>query len=137
MAENHKSFLGTGWAFPPQFLDSLGGAKMSNGEEDIRESLYILLTTTPGERVMNPAYGCDLHSQVFQNITPNTLTIIEDMIATAILMFEPRVRVEAINIDTSMQIEGRLNIEIIYEIKGINSRKNLVYPFYLAEANDM
>ncbi len=137
MAENHKSFLGTGWAFPPQFLDSLGGVKMSSDEEDIRESIYILLTTTPGERVMNPAYGCDLHSQVFQNITANTLTAIEDMISTAILMFEPRVRVEAINIDTSMQIEGRLNIELIYEIKGVNSRKNLVYPFYLAEANDM
>lgn len=137
MVNKPKSFLGTGWAFPPQFLDSLGGVKMSNDDEDIRESLYILLTTTPGERLMNPAYGCDLHSQVFQTLTANTLTIIEDMIATAILLFEPRVRVEAINMDTSMQLEGRLNIEIVYEVKGVNSRRNLVYPFYLAEANDM
>ena len=132
-----KSFLGTGWSFPPQFLDSTQGIRMSSDEEDIAESIYILLTTIPGERIMMPEYGCDLHSQVFKNIDPNTLTTMEDLIATAILYFEPRVRLESIDFDTSEQMEGKLSISITYEIKGVNSRRNMVYPFYMIEGTDL
>lgn len=137
MSDNIKSFLGTGWSFPPQFLDSTQGIKMSSDEEDISESIYILLTTIPGERIMNPEYGCNLHSQAFRNIDPNTLTTIEDLISTAILYFEPRVRLESVDFNLSDQMNGRLDISITYEIKGVNSRKNLVYPFYMIEATDI
>ena len=137
MSDNIKSFLGTGWSFPPQFLDTTQGIKMSSDDEDIAESIYILLTTIPGERIMNPEYGCDLHSQVFRNIDPNTLTTIEDLIATAILYFEPRIRLEKVSFDMAEQMEGRLNISLTYEDKGINSRKNMVYPFYLIEGTDL
>ena len=137
MSDNIKSFLGTGWSFPPQFLDSTQGIRMSSDEEDIAEALYILLTTIPGERIMNPEYGCNLHSQVFRNIDPNTLTTIEDMISTAILYFEPRVRLESVDFDLSDQMNGRVNIQINYVVKGVNSRQNLVYPFYMIEATDI
>jgi uncharacterized protein len=138
MAYNQpKSFLGTGWSFPPQFLDTTEGIKMSHDDEDIAESIYILLTTLPGERIMTPEYGCDLHSQVYKNINRTTLTTIEDMILTAIQKFEPRVDVDNIFIDTSQQIDGKLSINITYIIKGVNSRKNLVYPFYLIEGTDV
>jgi uncharacterized protein len=136
MAEN-KSFLGSGWSFPPRFSDSTEGLELSVNEHDIAESLLILLTTQPGERVMNPKYGCDLHSQVFNNINASTKTKIEDLISTAIMYFEPRIRLLGINIDDSDQINGRLNIEISYQIKGTNSRKNMVYPFYLTEGTDV
>lgn len=138
MAENNRnSFLGTGWSFPPQFLDSTQGIKMSSDDDDIAESIYILLSTTPGERIMNPEYGCDLHSQVFNNINTTTKTIIEDLISTAILYFEPRISLISIDIDDSGQSEGRLDIHLSYEVKGINSRKNMVYPFYLVEGTDL
>lgn len=137
MSDNIKSFLGTGWSFPPQFLDSTQGIKMSSDEEDISESIYILLTTIPGERIMNPEYGCNLHSQAFRNIDPNTLTTIEDLISTAILYFEPRVRLESVDFNLSEQMNGRLDISITYEIKGVNSRRNLVFPYYMIEATDI
>ncbi len=135
--ENQKSFLGTGWSFPPRFLDSDQGIQMSKDDEDIAESLYILLSTLPGERIMNPEYGCDLHSQVFQNINNSTKVIIEDLIATAILYFEPRVRLISVNVDDKGQMSGHVNVSITYEVKGVNSRKNMVYPFYLAEGTDL
>jgi phage baseplate assembly protein W len=137
MAEQSPSFLGTGWSFPPEFSESTEGLKMSHDAEDIAESIYILLSTTPGERLMNPEYGCDLQSQVFSNINNTTKTIIEDLIATAILYHEPRVKVLSVDIDDSEQVEGRLNVHISYEIKGVNSRKNMVYPFYLVEGTDL
>ena len=136
MAEN-KSFLGSGWSFPPRFMESTDGLELSDDDRDIAESILILLSTTPGERVMNPGYGCDLHSMVFANISNTTKTRIEDMITTAILYYEPRVNVMGILVDDSEQMIGKLNINISYEVKGINSRKNMVYPFYLTEGTDV
>lgn len=136
MAEN-KSFLGSGWSFPPRFLESTSGLELSHDDRDIAESIFILLSTTPGERIMNPRYGCDLHSMVFANMGNSTKTLIEDMISTAILYFEPRIDVESITVDDSDQLEGKLNINILYKIKGTNSRKNMVYPFYLTEGTDI
>ncbi|BDS13991.1 GPW/gp25 family protein [Aureispira anguillae] len=136
MAEN-KSFLGSGWSFPPRFLESTEGLELSHDDRDIAESIFILLSTTPGERVMNPSYGCDLHSMVFSSISTSTKTRIEDLIATAILYYEPRINLVSIVIDDKDQLEGKLDINITYDIKGTNSRKNMVYPFYLTEGTDI
>ncbi len=57
---NDIPFLGQGWGFPPEFTRSSHSVKMIAGEEDIRSSLEILLSTSIGERVMQPAYGADL-----------------------------------------------------------------------------
>lgn len=137
MADDNKSFLGSGWSFPPRFMESTEGIEMSQDEHDIAESIFILLSTTPGERIMNPRYGCDLHSQVFATMNTSTKTIIQDLISTAILYFEPRVKVVAITVDDTNYLEGRLDVSIVYDIKGTNSRKNMVYPFYLTEGTDV
>ncbi len=136
MAEN-KSFLGSGWSFPPRFLESTSGLELSHDDRDIAESILILLSTTPGERVMNPRYGCDLHSMVFANLNKSNKTLLKDMISTSILYFEPRIDVESITIDDSQLIEGKVEIKLVYMIKGTNSRKNMVYPFYLTEGTDI
>ena len=46
---NADAFLGRGWSFPPELTDS--GVKMSAYEQDIEESLCVLFSTSPGERV--------------------------------------------------------------------------------------
>lgn len=137
MTKKNKSFLGSGWSFPPRFMESTDGLELSDNDDDIAESIFILLSTTPGERVMNPGYGCDLHSMVFSSVSNSVKTKIQDIISTAILYYEPRVNVIAIDIDDSGQMEGTLKINIMYEVKGINSRKNMVYPFYLSEGTDV
>lgn len=139
MAENTQknSFLGRGWSFPPQFGENTQGLRLSEDDEDIREALFILLSTLPGERLMNPDYGCDLHGQVFQTITNSSKTIIRDLISTAIIQHEPRVIIQSIDIDDSDQMNGRIDISISYEVKGINSRRNMVYPFYLVEGTEI
>ncbi|MBY0573628.1 MAG: GPW/gp25 family protein, partial [Undibacterium sp.] len=83
-----KSFLGIGWSFPPEF-SKRGRVAMVSAEDDIRQSLLILLSTTPGERVMQPAFGCGLKSKVYENINETNLTILKDLIKRAILFFEP------------------------------------------------
>lgn len=130
------SFLGTGWSFPPEF-SKRGAARMVSADEDIRQSLHILLSTTPGERVMQPSFGCGLKNHVYDGINESTITILKDLIRRAILFFEPRVVLESIEADTSNAIEGRLEFTIVYTIISANTRHNIVFPFYLREGSDV
>jgi phage baseplate assembly protein W len=134
--DHKKSFLGRGWAFPPTFGEN-GRLGMVELEADIRESIYILLSTLPGERILNPRFGCDLHSQVFREIDSNTIAQIRGMVASAILKFEPRVDLEKVEVDGTRELDGFLDIEIEYTVRSINSRTNMVYPFYLKEGTDL
>jgi phage baseplate assembly protein W len=139
MAESEidKQFLGVGWGFPPQFHRHADrtDAKMVAEDEDIRESLIILLSTRPGERVMQPAYGCGLYALVFESVNESTITEINDLIERAILFYEPRINLEGIEVDTANVYEGRLDIRIDYTIRQTNTRSNMVYPFYFIEGS--
>jgi len=134
--ENNASFLGTGWSFPPEF-SRRGNVKMISAEEDIHQSLLILISTTPGERVMQPNFGCGLKAQIYENLNESTITVLKDLIRRAVIFYEPRVVLEAIETDHSYIYEGRLNIELIYRIVTTNTRHNLVYPFYFREGTDV
>lgn len=132
---NTKSFLGTGWAFPPSFSDK--GVLMVSAEQDIRESLYILLSTTPGERIMQPTYGCGLKLHVFDQLNESSVAVMKDIVQKAILFFEPRVTVEQIDISDEEAMEGKVNINVIYKVRATNNRYNLVYPFYFSEGTNV
>lgn len=130
-----NAFLGRGWAFPPAF--SGGGAQvaMVEGEDDIEQSLAILLATRRGERVMQPDFGCDLNEFLFAEITPSLVGQVRDLVAGAILNHEPRIRLEEVDISDARAGEGLLVITVDYTVRATNSRFNLVYPFYLREAS--
>jgi phage baseplate assembly protein W len=126
-------FLGTGWAFPPAFDWRGKGVLMVSQEQDVEESLRILLSTVPGERVMQPTYGCGLHRIVFENINESTLTEIRSLVEKAVLFFEVRITLEHLEIDTSELFDGILYLRLDYTIRTTNTRHNLVYPLYLKE----
>lgn len=128
-----KAFLGRGWAFPPEFNNNSGRVIMVSEDEDIKQSLKILLSTTPGERIMLPAYGCGLKSLVFENVTESTVTEIKDVVARAILFFEPRINLENIEIETTDEYEGFVKVLINYRVRETDSRRNMVYPFYFRD----
>lgn len=128
-----RSFLGTGWGFPPQFSKSLQNVGMLSDADDIQSSLEILLSTRPGERVMRPDYGCNLDELVFEPLTTTFKTYIKDLVSTAILYHEPRIEVNKIELEDTGELEGRILIIIDYTIRSTNSRFNFVFPFYKEE----
>jgi len=130
-------FLGSGWRFPPSFTGKGHQANMARGEEDIKESLRLLLSTVPGERVMQPEYGCSLTSIVFETFDRSTLTDVEDRVKRAILFFEPRITVERVMVDLSREPEGFLSIVVSYRVRTTNNRSNIVYPFYFLEGTNL
>lgn len=130
-----KSFLGTGWGFPPAFSNKTAAVGLLSNEDDIQSSLEILLTTRQGERVMRPDYGCNLDELVFEPLTTTFKTYIKDLISTAILYYEPRIEVNKIELDDTGELEGRILISIDYTVRATNSRFNFVFPFYKTETN--
>lgn len=128
------SFLGVGWAFPPAF--SRGGAEVEvvADEDDIHQSLTILLATRPGERPMNEDFGCALDEVLFEELDQGTIERLGARISDAILRHEPRIAVDDLDIAPLAGSAGALEIRIGYRILGTNSRHNLVFPFYLVEA---
>jgi len=130
------SFLGTGWSFPPEFIRATGQVRMTSDEDDIRASLIILLGTAMGERFLHPEYGLDMHEMLFEPLSTTMKTFLQDRVKTAILIYEPRINLRALELDASAEYEGKIAINVDYEVRGTNSRYNLVYPFYISDGNE-
>ena len=123
-------FLGKGWSFPVQ-LDDTRRIAISRGEESIREAIWIILATAPGERVMRPDFGCGLHHLVFAVNEAATLGQVKKDVREALVRWEPRI--EVLDVDTEVKGLGEvLLINIHYRVRSTNNFFNLVYPFYLA-----
>lgn len=131
-----RSFLGTGWGFPPTFVRGPQGVVLTSDEEDIHASLAILLSTEVGERVMQPRYGCNLHRLLFEPLNLTLETYMKNLIETAILYYEPRIVLDDVAFERTDE-EGRIDISIEYTIATTNTRDNFVYPFYLGEGTQV
>ena len=131
-----SSFLGTGWSFPPDFVQNGRGVVMTSDEEDIRDSLEILFGTVRGERLLLPSYGLEPHELMFEPASTTMRTFLKDRITTAILIYEPRIRLISLEVDSPDPNAGTFRITLEYEVRATNSRYNLVYPFYEHDSNE-
>jgi phage baseplate assembly protein W len=137
MAKNKQSFLGTGWSFPVTF-DPIGlRLRMVSDQEDIEESIRIILSTTPGERIMQPTFGCNLNRFVFEKIDASLVAELNHIIFNALLDFEPRVNFLGAEIIEQDDLDGVLHLRISYSIIITNTRHNMVYPFYYTEGTNV
>jgi hypothetical protein len=127
-----KEFLGRGWKFPVK-IKAENQIAMSEYEEDIKEAIWIILSTAKGERVMRPDFGCGIHDFVFAAINTSNLTLIETSVREALTSWEPRIELIEVKVITDMIPEGKLLINIEYKVRTTNNQFNLVYPFYLKE----
>jgi hypothetical protein len=130
-------FLGTGWSFPPSFDWRSKEAELVSQAQDVEQSLRILLATVPGERVMQPSYGCGIKRMVFETINDSTLTELKDIVTKAVLFFEVRITLHEIVIDASDAAQGVLRLRLDYTLRTTNTRTNIVYPFYLREGTNL
>lgn len=122
-------FLGRGWKYPVTIKN--GKIASSEGEDSIRESIMIILTTAKGERVMRPDFGCGINQLVFAPNNTSTATLIQFYIKEALQKYEPRIEVLDVSATPDDDEKHKLNINIEYLVKSTNTKSNLVYPFYL------
>ena len=133
MADDQR-FLGRGWGFPVTFGNQGRAVTVAEAEEDVQQSLEILLSTHVGERVLNPTFGWKRDSLMFEPVATSFATYLMREIETAILFFEPRIKLNTVNFESEPDQVGLILIRIDYTIKTTNTRTNLVYPFYVTEA---
>ena len=126
----NDAFLGKGWSFPPTLTED--GVDMVAYEQDIEQSLYVLLSTSPGERVNRYDYGCPLRKYTFEVMDTEIVTQMRNDITRAVMLFEPRITLEEVSFEKKEE-EGVLLVKLVYTIVRTNNRSNMVYPFYLNE----
>ncbi|WP_194410452.1 GPW/gp25 family protein [Microbacterium cremeum] len=115
--------VSTGWRFGhPDFDDGLSGVTIAptgrvdlvHGADAVRQSLMLLLSTTPGERVMRPDYGCDLAKLVFSPGDDTTAGLAIHYVRRAVQRFEPRVVVLAVDAGPAPDAPDRLEVVLDY-----------------------
>ena len=127
-----RSFLGKGWPFPPR-ISRENPLALLGGDEKIRQSIWIILSTAPGERLMLPEFGCGVHDLVFEANTAALRAQVEEKIRLAMLRWEPRIDVLDVRVETTPEARNYLLIRIDYRVRSNNALFNLVYPFFLNE----
>jgi uncharacterized protein len=132
---NEREFLGRGWRFPVA-VNLTGGISSSALEENVRESMFVILGTATGERVNRPDFGCRIHDLMFAPNNDETAARAEYYCAEAIYKYEPRIAEVRCKAIPSKDEPNRLDIRITYVIAGKSDKKNLVYPFYLLKPED-
>jgi phage baseplate assembly protein W len=127
-----RAFLGVGWGFPLAL--AAGGALASAVyEEDVRQSILIILGTRRGERLMRPDFGAGLEDFVFEPISVATREAIKKRVTDSLVDWEPRIDVTDVAVGSDAPALGRLLIDVRYRVRATNTHYNLVYPFYLQE----
>ncbi len=125
-----KEVVGRGWTFPPQ-VDAQGGLSLTTERSELVQAIWIILSTSPGQRVMRPTFGCRLQDLVFSPNNSQTAAQARRYVEEALGMWEPRIHVLRVDVHPDLEETSRLMIEIDYEIKATHDRRSLVYPFYL------
>jgi phage baseplate assembly protein W len=130
--EEDRAFLGRGFRFPLQ-VTRRGQLALAQEEQRIEESIYLILGTRLGERLMQPAFGCGIHELLFAPNNPTTRTRAVEHVRRALVSYEARIDVLSVTAETSEASPSLLLIRVDYRIRSNNAIGNLVYPFYITE----
>jgi len=124
-----EDFVGRGWAFPLR-LDSTGAFALSGGDQDVAESIRLILGTSPGERPLRPEFGCAIHELLFDTIDAALAGRVGALVEAALTRWEPRIDVLGVTASPDPAAPSVLRIAVDYRISATNDRRNLVFPFY-------
>lgn len=127
---NNQSFLGNGFSFPFK-VGETGNIDTISLERSVKQSIHLILSTSKGERVMRPNFGCEINDLVFAPNTAHTHNMISYYIEEALTQFEPRIILEEVNAGYCPDDDSKIDITINFKIRSINNAFNMVYPFYL------
>ena len=127
-----QDIIGRGWPFPTKLTPG-GKLALVGGDEKIRQSIWSILSTAPGERLMRPGFGCGIHDLVFQPNTAVFRTQVRENVLASLLRWEPRIDILDVRVETQPQARNYLLILIDYRIRTTNTVFNLVYPLFFDE----
>ena len=133
---NGKEFMGRGLKFPLQIDPKTGKIAMVSEEEDIAESIGIILNTVQGERIMRPEFGSNVLDYTFSTASNSERQSLAFDLREQLGYLEPRIDEIDVRCKDTDELEGAIIIEISYRVRSTNNRYNHVYPFYRTEGSE-
>jgi uncharacterized protein len=127
-----ERIIGSGWSFPVKPAVT-GGLTFTGGDQKIRQGIWMILSTAPGERVMLPDFGCGIHDLLFEPITAGLRALVQARVRDALTRWEPRIDVLTVSVETPADARNCMLIRIDYRLRRNNAFYNLVYPFFINE----
>jgi phage baseplate assembly protein W len=125
--------LGTGWAFPPSFDQTLRSVVLVSDAEHIRQGLWLLFSTKLGERVMHGGYGTDLRRKADDGIAGNRAGAIAAMLRDAITAWEPRIEVEDLSVVEVLAGEDEWHVSLRFVVGQDRASGHFTYLFSTRE----
>ncbi len=127
---NQADILGRALAFPIR-LNDRNRLGLVGGDAAVRQSIYLIVFTVPGERVMRPQFGCRIHELVFDPANSKTAATAERYVREALELWEPRITLEDVIVEPSNEDRGELAINIVYRLKDELDPRSMIFPYYL------
>ena len=129
---NGSNIIGQGWSFPIK-VNAKGGLDWSTGPDRIQAAIWIILSTSPGERLMLPTFGAGIKDYVFESNSQVVCGRLQSEVQKALTQWEPRIQVVTVQATPSTEQDSLVLISITYQISNTNDLYNMVYPFFLTE----
>src|SRR4029077_3321265 len=128
-----EEFIGSGWAFPMR-TDATGRIALVSREQEIEESMRLILGTAIGERPMRPEFGCEIHDYVLESADAETAARVAAAVRASLRRWEPRIEVRDVIASFDTEDSSTIYIDIRYTVGETNDPRNLVFPFYVIPA---
>ena len=148
---SNLDFIGSGWRFPIK-VNARGRLEWSDGPERIQDSIWLIIKTALGERLMRPKFGAGVDDFVFQSNSDVNRSALAIAIKSALTRWEPRIDLEEVRVVSAADfesvesvdspdlrpsnprdLESQVLVTIQYRIRTTNELFNVVFPFYLQE----
>lgn len=136
LESQNNDFLGRGWNNPIEIDPRTGRLRTVEFDEDIEQSIRIILETAPGERVMRPSFGCGVHDLVFSTVDSTVIQRVKSTVTDALQNWEPRIEVTSVTVPEESSLKGELRVSINYRVRKTNQDSNTVFPFYFDEGGN-
>lgn len=137
MTNAEAGFLGSGWAFPVSFSAGNYQLNLSAYEQNINDSIDIILQTRQGERSLEPQFGSGLQQFMFRKMDQTLKGEITDAVRSSLRNNEPRITVQDVQVNYIDMQNGGIEVIIVYVYNQTNTRHNYVFPFYLKEGTNL
>lgn len=127
-----RAFLGKGLAFPLGVTPH-GRLAVASGETKVEQSIWLLLATALGERVMRADVGCAAHDSLFGPANDALIVRLVGQVRRCLTDHEPRIAVLDVIAELPASERNLLLVRIDYQLRANNAISNLVYPFFIQE----
>jgi uncharacterized protein len=123
--------LGRGISFPPR-VGADGRVAWSEGDENVRESVEVILKTELRERLRLPEFGGGLGGVLFEPNTTTTRRQVQDRIVKSLAVWEPRINVETVTVEPDEQDPQLAVATIVYRLIATQAQERVSLSLLLA-----